>query len=155
MSFTRSSDGTRVNSAGLVENVPWNLLQQSNTFSTTWTNTSSTETSGQTGYDGSSNAWKIDISAAYGQIIQNLTISGYNTVSLYAKAGTLGFCRLRCDSSPNAIADFDLSDGSVAYDSGILGATSESVGNGWFRLSMYIKPYFPTTDRTKCSPFDL
>ncbi|MGA0081580.1 MAG: hypothetical protein ACO3IT_07435, partial [Ilumatobacteraceae bacterium] len=36
LTFTRASDGTRVNSAGLVENVPWNLVEQSNTFSTTW-----------------------------------------------------------------------------------------------------------------------
>ena len=29
LQFTRSSNGTRVNSAGLVEDVPWNLVQNS------------------------------------------------------------------------------------------------------------------------------
>ena len=137
MSVVRATTATRVNSAGLVELVPYNLLQQSNTFSTTWVNTSSTETGGQSGYDGSTNAWKIDITAAFGQIIQILPTSGYNTVSIYAKAGTLGFCRLRCDASVSAIADFDLSNGSLAYSFGIVSATSENVGNGWFRLQMY------------------
>jgi hypothetical protein len=32
LSFTRASNGTRINSAGLVEVCPWNLLQQSETF---------------------------------------------------------------------------------------------------------------------------
>ena len=137
MSVVRATTATRVNTSGLVELVPYNLLQQSNTFSTTWVNTSSTETGGQSGYDGSTNAWKIDITAAFGQIIQILPTSGYNTVSIYAKAGTLGFCRLRCDASVSAIADFDLSNGSLAYSFGIVSATSENVGNGWFRLQMY------------------
>ena len=32
LSFTRASNGTRINSAGLVEVTPWNLLEQSETF---------------------------------------------------------------------------------------------------------------------------
>jgi len=32
LTFTRASDGTRVNSSGLVENVPWNLVKQSEQF---------------------------------------------------------------------------------------------------------------------------
>ena len=34
LSFTRASNGTRVNSAGLVEVCPWNLAEQSNAFNT-------------------------------------------------------------------------------------------------------------------------
>ena len=38
LSFTRASDGTRINSDGLVENTPWNLFQQSETFeNASWT----------------------------------------------------------------------------------------------------------------------
>jgi hypothetical protein len=37
MNFTRSSNGTRINSAGLVEVCPWNLVQNSENFSAIWT----------------------------------------------------------------------------------------------------------------------
>jgi hypothetical protein len=36
LSFTRASNGTRVNSAGLVEVVAWNLIEQSETFNVGW-----------------------------------------------------------------------------------------------------------------------
>ena len=49
MSVVRATTATRVNTSGLVELVPYNLLQQSNTFSTTWVNTSSTETGARVG----------------------------------------------------------------------------------------------------------
>jgi hypothetical protein len=32
LSFTRASNGTRINSAGLVEDVPWNLVEYSEQF---------------------------------------------------------------------------------------------------------------------------
>ncbi len=136
--FDRGSNAaaTRIGSDGLIKKYRENKLLQSNQFDTTWTNTSSTESSGFEGYDGTNNAWKIDITATYGQILQSVSISGVNCTSVYVKAGTLGFVRLRLDASPNAIVDFDLSDGSAAYTSGIVDASSESVGNGWYRISM-------------------
>ena len=43
LSFTRASNGTRVNSAGLVEVCPWNLVEQSETFSNAiWTKSTTT-----------------------------------------------------------------------------------------------------------------
>ena len=50
MTFTRGSSATRINSAGLIEKERGNLLLQSNSFDTTWANTGSTLTSGQSGY---------------------------------------------------------------------------------------------------------
>jgi len=45
LSFTRASNGTRVNSAGLVEVVPWNLALQSETFdNASWVKSNSTIT---------------------------------------------------------------------------------------------------------------
>jgi hypothetical protein len=52
MTFSRASGATRVNSRGLVEKVRTNLLLQSNSFDTTWSIQTTTETSGQAGYDG-------------------------------------------------------------------------------------------------------
>ena len=137
--FDRGSNlaATRVNADGLIEKGRENLLLQSNSFDTTWTTSNApTLTSGQSGYDGTSDAWKIELTATYGQIIQSISISGLNCTSIYAKAGTINFIRLRIDGSPNSIVDFNLTDGSTAYSYGNVYATSASVGNGWYRLSM-------------------
>ena len=69
--FTFSRDGsgaspaTRVNSAGLIEKGRTNLLLQSNDFDTTWGSTNVTETSGQSGYDGTNDAWLLSKSASF------------------------------------------------------------------------------------------
>ena len=57
MTFTRATTGTRVNEAGLVELVPYNLLLNTNTFSS-WILEGGTLTSGFTAPDGSSTAYK-------------------------------------------------------------------------------------------------
>ena len=45
MSFTRASDGTRINFDGLVENTPWNLFQNSETIGISpWANSNLTIT---------------------------------------------------------------------------------------------------------------
>ena len=87
--FSRGSNlaATRVNSEGLIEKGRENLLLQSNTFDTSWTALSGASvTGGQSGYDGSSNAWLLSKSAAGGFIYQ--TANSYNgvyTISIYAK----------------------------------------------------------------------
>ena len=88
MTFTRGSAATRVNSAGLIEKERGNLLLQSNTFDTTWSNTRSTETSGQSGYDGTNDAWKLkeDNNNGTHRIAQSITQTGVITASVYAKA---------------------------------------------------------------------
>ena len=48
MSVVRATTATRVNSAGLVELVPYNLLQQSENFTTTWTQINSISVTGNT-----------------------------------------------------------------------------------------------------------
>ena len=57
MSVVRATTGTRVNEAGLVEVVPYNLLLNTNTFSS-WNLEGGTLTSGFTAPDGSSTAYK-------------------------------------------------------------------------------------------------
>ena len=57
MTVVRATTATRVNSAGLIELVPRNLLTYSNTFTNgDWSPSQATLTSGQSGYDGTSNA---------------------------------------------------------------------------------------------------
>jgi len=60
--FSRGTEATRVNSAGLIEKARTNYLLQSNTFDTTWVKSNVSVTSGQSGYDGSSDAWLLSIS---------------------------------------------------------------------------------------------
>ena len=78
--FTFSRDGsgasvaTRVNSAGLIEKGRTNLLLQSNSFNTTWTNSGTiTRTSGQSGYDGTNDAWLLTKGTAGAFIRQTIS----------------------------------------------------------------------------------
>ena len=112
-----------------------NRFLQSNSFDTTWTKNNSTLTSGQSGYDGSTNAWKLqsnNSSSSYLQ--QTLSASGVLTASVYAKAGTANFIALYKSSSVNAF--FNLSNGSVGTTNGTTSTSIEDVGNGWYRCSM-------------------
>jgi hypothetical protein len=180
LSFTRASNGTRINSAGLVEVCPWNLLEQSQSFSTSggaWNYTAgSGVTTGQTGYDGTTNAVLFTDSGAnavYGAY-QSFSKLGAVTLSIYAKAGSTNIFNIDIFQTPLATVRVNLSTGAITSGSG----TVESVGNGWYRISVtavmtdtyyvrfgcpatgtvYIqniqanigataKPYFPTTDR--------
>jgi len=139
--FSRGSNlaATRVGPTGLIEKGRENLLKQSNNFDTTWiTPVSITKTSGQSGYDGSNDAWKIESNgvAAYDAVYQYISISGVNTYSVYAKAGTNNIFVLRSAGAVDARAYFNLSAVSVSVNSSVIDASIESVGNDWYRCSM-------------------
>ena len=140
--FTRGSNlaATRVDVNGLIEKGRENLLLQSNQFDTTWPLTRITLTSGQSGYDGSNNAWELSSTATSGQssnILQNVSLSGVQTFSLYAKAGTASWFRILGDAATDYIAFFNLSgSGAVGTTSGEIDAQIVSVGGGWFRCSI-------------------
>ena len=132
--FTRSNDtATRVNSAGLIEKVRTNLVLQSNSFDTTWTNSNSTETSGQAGYDGTNNAWRLDKTAGSGYIIQTISLSGVQTFSVYAKAGTDNWMVLLITGFS---AYYDLQNGVLGTVAAGATATITSVGSGWYRCTI-------------------
>ena len=138
MTFSRASGATRVNSKGLVEKVRTNLLLQSNTFNTTWTQQNTTLTSGQSGYDGNSDAWKVEATtAATTRLLQSSSIAANTvvTVSLYAKVGNVNFVKFNLAvSGTNSIVTFDLTDGTI-YNSNAIDTTWKEVGNGWVRIS--------------------
>ena len=139
LTFTRNSNATRVDADGLVEKVRTNSLLQSNSFDTTWLNAATTETGGQAGYDGSNDAWRIDKSNTGAYIIQTISVSGINTFSVYAKAGTLNWIRLNINftSGTDPIVYFDLANGAIgSTPAGQIDAKIESVGNGWYRCSV-------------------
>ena len=135
--FARASAATRVNEQGLIEKERGNLLLQSNSFDTTWLNVNSTETGGQSGYDGTNNAWKLEKFASAARLYQNITYSGVNTFSVYAKAGTLN--HLMINNATNSVF-FDIQNGSVGTNTaggGSVDASIEAVGaTGWYRISV-------------------
>jgi len=136
--FTRSSAATRVNADGFIEKETQNLLLQSNTFDTTWINSNSTETGGQSGYDGTNDAWLINKSAANGYIRQAISQSGVQTLSVYAKAGTLDWMRVIADGGSSTPSTwFDLANGVIGTaDFFTIDSNIESVGSGWYRCSI-------------------
>ena len=119
-----------------------NLFLQSNNFTTTWGSTSITLTGGQAGYDGSTDAWKMEKTAVgYAHIGQNVSSSGVNTISVYAKAGTLDQLTLFFRNA--AVGDtaqvFNLTSGSTVYTpatTNFISADIVDAGGGWWRCSM-------------------
>jgi hypothetical protein len=136
LTFSRASSATRVASNGLIEKVRTNLLLQSNTFNTTWTLDDATLTSGQSGYDGTNNAWRLAKTAAGGRVQQTLSLSSNShTFSVYLKAGTKNWVFLRADGTSNRTSYFDLQNGVVGTASGCT-PSIVSAGNGWYRCSI-------------------
>lgn len=138
--FDRGSNAaaTRIGSDGLIKKYRENLLLQSNQFDTTWANSNTTETSGQSGYDGTNDAWLLSKSAASGYLIQSISSTGVQTFSVYAKAGTLNWIRLNVNftSGTDPIVYFDLANGVVGTSTGEIDTNITSVGNGWHRCSV-------------------
>jgi hypothetical protein len=134
--FTRASSATRVNSDGLIEKETQNLLLQSNTFDTTWIASGTiSATSGQSGYDGNSDAWLLTKSTAYAYTYQNVS-SGLRTISVYAKAGSLNWLYIL--KGGNSGQYFNLASGVLGGSAGAspIDANITSVGGGWYRCSL-------------------
>ena len=159
--FSRSTAATRVNADGFIEKETQNLLLHSNTFSNAvWVNNagSCTRTSGQSGYDGSNDAWLLtQDSAGYDNIVQSVSSSGVNTYSIYVKGTSTAFT-LRITNTGDRVL-FNLSTGSVAstFGSNLIDYGMTDVGGGWYRCyltanatitDLNIYPYFNSTTAT-------
>ena len=133
LDFTRASNATRVNSAGLIEKVRTNLILQSNTFDTTWfAGGTISVTSGQSGYDGSSDAWLLDKTQANAHYRQDFTFDGsIVSYSFYVKAGTLNWVNLNFGGTNSF---FDLSGGVTGVTTAIT-SSIQDIGGGWYRCT--------------------
>ncbi len=137
--FSRGSNlsATRINEQGYIEKGYENLLLQSNNFDTTWILNNVSVTSGQSGYDGSNDAWLLEAtsSGSYRVLFQTFNKTGINSFSCYAKQGTTEWLMLRLNS--NARVSFNLSNGTLGTQySTIIKSTIEDVGGGWYRISI-------------------
>jgi hypothetical protein len=133
--FSRSTGATRVNADGNIEKETQNLLLQSNQFDTTWSPVSASVTSGQSGYDGSSDAWLFTKSSTNGRIVQAISQSGVQTFSVYAKSNTSNWVALWTSVGTSY---FNLANGTKGSTtaSTTIGSAIESVGSGWYRCSL-------------------
>ena len=136
LSFTRASNGTRINSAGLVEVCPWNLAEYSEDFTNGWP-ISATITANTTAnpINGATNA---DTITGTGYVGRNIASIGVNTFFVYAKANSASVIRLNVyDGAIDRGADYNLTTGAI---SGVYGSpistNAENVGNGWWKISI-------------------
>ena len=140
--FDRGSNAaaTRIDENGVLQKYRENVLTESNNFSDSdWDLASITLTSGQTGYDGSNDAWIASKNAAttYRYISQLVSKSGVQTASVYAKAGTLSAIALYCGGGTNPYVYFNLSTGViVGQRSSVIDSSINDVGEGWYHLTM-------------------
>jgi len=139
LSFTRASDGTRVNSAGLVEVVAWNMLEYSEDFSNgLWVKTNTTvSTNTTTAPNGTTTADSLleTTANATHQLWQRpVMVAGQTfTQSCYIKTNGRNRVQLQIfDSSALYVgALFDVVSGTIIATNGT--SSIESVGNGWYR----------------------
>jgi len=137
--FSRGSNltATRVDSNGLIEKGRENLLLQSNQFDTTWTTSSASVTSGQGGYDGSTDAWLLEATGTSStRVQQTISTDSVQTISVYAKKGTSDYFQIRLTGASTAFAFFDLANGTLGTLSNQVDASITSVGSGWYRCSL-------------------
>lgn len=125
----------------LIEESRANLALQSNAFTTTWSQLSTSQISltanALASPDGTANSWKLQANSATGVsygLYQSYTYTAAAyTASIYAKAGTTSNLIVDFSNGGNAGANFNLSTGSVVYtDTGVT-ASIQNIGNGWYR----------------------
>ncbi len=150
--FTFSRDGsgasvaTRINSSGLIEKGHTNQILQSNQFDTTWgVSGGASVSSGQSGYDGTTNAWRFIKDSAFDGVSQDtsgLGITNVNTISVYAKRVDIDEFILRLIVGGNTrIIRWDLTDGSLnsAHADYIAPIDGVAIGTtGFYRFSATI-----------------
>lgn len=137
--FSRASSATRVNSSGLIEKETQNLLLQSNDFSNAiWIYRSGdSSTGGQTGYDGSSNAWLLNVNTGGWAVYQDYVTTGVYTFSLYVKKGTIDIVQIDLfSSSLTHSGQFNLTSGTDVGGGNTIDRTITDVGGGWYRVSI-------------------
>jgi hypothetical protein len=148
LTFTRASDATRTNSAGVIERTPWNLLTFSEDFSNAvWSAGQNTITANvATSPIGLNNADRLtpNTNNATHFITANQSVSFVSgnsyTISVYAKANGYNFLRVAFNYAAMPIdnrgASFDILNGTVGQTQSGVTAQIQSVGSGWYRCSI-------------------
>jgi hypothetical protein len=144
MSVVRATTATRVNSAGLVELVPYNLVNYSEQFdNAAWVKTNATISANAIASpSGVQDADLLQSSnSTEPRIRQTTTQTGSATFSYscFAKKGNVNFLILRniaVNIGGGSRAWFNLDTGVIGTVNSGLTASIESVGNGWYRCNI-------------------
>jgi len=145
--YTRGTDtATRVGADGYIKKERVNFLEQSNQFDTTWNlSGGSTLNQNAVGINNIPNtAWTFTKDSTFDGIKQNISLSGINTFSVYAKKidSSVNELVLRINvAGGNRIAIFDLSNGtkvSMTSHSSAVHYDIQKAGNGWYRCSFVV-----------------
>lgn len=146
LTWTRGSDAFRTNASGLIQRVPWNLLQRSEEFdNAVWTKFNATISSNvTTAPNGTLTAEKFiptTTNAPSHSITQSVTPATPITFSCYAKSAEYSKLMIFVVGT-NKGYGFDLDTGTSFSVTGINNAVASqsitNVGNGWYRCSITI-----------------
>ena len=148
MSVVRATTATRVNSAGLVELVPYNLVTWSQDFSNAaWASSQvAIASNSTTAPDGTLTAETLTASTsnAAHYIFQGINTNSGSTVtfSCFVKNNGGNYVQLLAGgisfTISNPYQNFNLINGTLAQGN-IPTSTIENVGNGWFRISYTVE----------------
>ena len=136
MTVVRATTATRVNSAGLVELVPYNLLSYSNAFNTSpW---AMNVTSGQAGKDGQNNAWLLTkVTATTSDFYNSNVYNGDQTFTIYVKKESGKGFKLYPIGTTTEFSEVNLQTGVVYFStSGITSTTVEAYSSTWWKISV-------------------
>jgi hypothetical protein len=145
MTVTRTGTATRVNAAGLVELVPYNLLLRSQEFKNDIfvEGRSEVDSNTATAPDGTLTAdtWRGDGISGIHSLAQTVSATSgvAYTQSVFAKKGTNNFLQIVGATTIYAgtsWVNFDLEDGAVGEKGASATATITDFGNGWYRCTM-------------------
>tara|TARA_R100000900_G_scaffold25063_1_gene19760 strand:+ start:134 stop:2440 length:2307 start_codon:yes stop_codon:yes gene_type:complete len=138
--FTRSTTGTIINEDGYIEDVPYNLVTNSETFSN-WSKTNTTLTvknvvapsQSFTGCLLQGNTVNNRHNVARTGISDTQTV----TLSVFVKKKELRYVQIASANTNGQYANFDVQDGVIGNVGGAFSnAKIESAGNEWYRLSV-------------------
>ena len=143
LTWTRGSDSFRTNASGLIQRVPWNLVQQSETFENVYwaklgTTVPTITVNATTAPNGTTTADLLSGTGGAGQRLQatftvNL-LSAYS-VSVYVKANTSTTATINIfDAVTDRSVTLTFSTGAIVVNGSGVTGEAISLGNGWFRL---------------------
>ena len=150
LTWSRDSDGTRINSEGSSQRVPWNLAVWSEDLTNaSWAAFDSTQVSANTlatlDPEGGNTADLIFCKPTGGAVVQGYSqdvpalVSGSYTMSVFVKkAVNFDWFRIRfggADGFDAGWAFFDIVNGTVGHVDSGSAATIRDYGNGWYRVT--------------------
>lgn len=147
LTFTRASGGSRINKDGLVQNMPYNLVEYSEQFDNAYWNkyqSSITANSIANPINGQTTADQVVYTTTGTAVLYTTSSALANQVyalSCYGKKGTTNILQIGFTlGTGDKIANFNLNTGVITTTSSGVTANIESVGNGWYRCTMSLTP---------------